>query len=276
MVSSLITVPFSHFCEKARWCLDAAGVVYREEGHVPVLHRLAVRRAGGGGTSVPVLALPDGTVLADSPLIVRFADASAPPQRKLLPEDAGLRDAAIRFERHLDIDFAPHVRRFAYFHLLSSRGRTLRLFDRQTPRYEQLVARAVFPILRAMMRKFMSIDDARATRSRDHVRRVFEEVSSLVDGRQYVFGDRLGLADIAFAAFAAPVLFPSEHPIVPPLAEPANEIPPLYENEVRALRETPAGQFALRLYREHRRRRHTPVAGAERSHANDSRSITRG
>ena len=30
----LITIPISHFCEKARWALERAGLPYREERHV--------------------------------------------------------------------------------------------------------------------------------------------------------------------------------------------------------------------------------------------------
>lgn len=44
----LITIPISHFCEKARWALDHAGLSYREHGYPPAVHRLAVRRQGSG------------------------------------------------------------------------------------------------------------------------------------------------------------------------------------------------------------------------------------
>ena len=49
----LITVPLSHYCEKARWGLDRLELPYREEPHAPLLHRLATRRNDGG--TVPVL-----------------------------------------------------------------------------------------------------------------------------------------------------------------------------------------------------------------------------
>ncbi|HEX3343119.1 MAG TPA: glutathione S-transferase N-terminal domain-containing protein, partial [Polyangiaceae bacterium] len=52
---TLLTIPFSHFCEKARWALDHTRVAYREEGHCPGLHRRAVKLASGKGGSVPVL-----------------------------------------------------------------------------------------------------------------------------------------------------------------------------------------------------------------------------
>src|SRR5262249_53263998 len=60
----LITIPISHYCDRARWGLELAGVPYREERHVQMLHRLALRRAGAGHT-VPVL-IADGEMLTDS------------------------------------------------------------------------------------------------------------------------------------------------------------------------------------------------------------------
>ena len=55
----LITIPISHFCEKARWALDRAGLEYDEERHVQGVHRFVARGAGGSGT-VPVLIAAEG------------------------------------------------------------------------------------------------------------------------------------------------------------------------------------------------------------------------
>src|SRR4051812_44721934 len=54
----LITIPISHYCEKARWALDRAGLDYVERPHLQVFHWAAVRRAGGGKTA-PVLVRGD-------------------------------------------------------------------------------------------------------------------------------------------------------------------------------------------------------------------------
>jgi glutathione S-transferase len=246
MVPRLITIPFSHFCEKARWSLDAAGVAYREEGHVPGLHRRAVRTLKRT-TSVPVLVLNDGTVLGDSPLIVHYADARASAARKILPPVGSARDEALALERRFDHDLGPHVRRFAYFHLLPHRALVLRLFDRQTPRGERLVVRAAFPLIRRLMRRFMSIDEPRSLESRDRMRRVFDDVGArLADGRPYLMGDAFGAADIAFASLASPMLLPEEHPISPPSID---DLPIALADEIRATRQTPAGKFVLRIYK---------------------------
>jgi glutathione S-transferase len=60
----LLTIPISHFCEKARWALDRAGVEYAEERHVQGIHRIVAGRAGGG-TTVPVLVTGE-RVLSES------------------------------------------------------------------------------------------------------------------------------------------------------------------------------------------------------------------
>src|SRR5882724_491215 len=64
----LITIPISHYCEKARWALDRAGVSYQERAHLQVLHWIPVARAGGKKTA-PVLVWGD-RVFADSADIV--------------------------------------------------------------------------------------------------------------------------------------------------------------------------------------------------------------
>jgi glutathione S-transferase len=246
----LITIPFSHFCEKARWALEYARVAFREEGHVPGAHRFAVTRACGRPGSVPVLILDGEGALDDSPLIVRWADAHAPVDRKLLPPHGTRQyEEALALERHFDVELAPHTRRFAYFHILPDRALTLALMKIETPRAEHAAVSAVFPVLRTLMRRAMRIDQAGAARSRDKVRRVFDEVAQrLSDGRPYLLGDRFGAADIAFAAFSSPLFTPAEHPLRKHAVEP----PQAFVDDVRDLRETPAGAFALKLYRERR------------------------
>src|SRR5256714_12695929 len=85
----LVTIPISHYCEKARWALDRAGIAYREERHVQGVHRIAARRAGGGRT-VPVLVTPEGS-LGESEEILAWVDERTPPESRLFPAEAGAR-----------------------------------------------------------------------------------------------------------------------------------------------------------------------------------------
>ncbi len=144
--------------------------------------------------------------------------------------------------------------------MLPHRALALRLFDRQTPRGERLVVRALFPLVRRVMRRFMHIDAPRSLKSRDEMRRVFDDVGArLSDGRPYLMGDAFGAADIAFASLAAPMLLPAEHPVSPPAVD---ELPTALADEIRATRETPAGQFGLRLYTARKGHRPGTLAGA--------------
>src|SRR5262245_10770617 len=76
MTTKLITIPFSHYCEKARWALDRVGVAYKEHGHLPMFHYVESWWTGQNRT-VPVLV--DGeTVVKDSTDIIAWADAKRP------------------------------------------------------------------------------------------------------------------------------------------------------------------------------------------------------
>jgi glutathione S-transferase len=142
------------------------------------------------------------------------------------------------------------VRRFAYFYLLPDRTRALELMRIATPRLEHTMVRLAFPLLRRFMSRAMRIDQEHALRSRDKLRSVFDAMSErLGDGRPYLMGDRFGVADLTFAALATPLLTPAEHPL---RRHTKAELPATMGDEVRALRETAAGLFALRMYRDHR------------------------
>ncbi len=115
----LITIPISHFCEKARWALDRAGVEYDEDAHLQLIHWIPVWRAGGGRTA-PVLVAGE-EVLKESADIVAWADARMPEERSSLPADPGARAEAQRLERGFDERLGPEGRRWMYNGLRSRR-----------------------------------------------------------------------------------------------------------------------------------------------------------
>jgi glutathione S-transferase len=84
-VLRLITIPISHYSEKARWALERAEMRYREERHVQGIHRVAARRAGGGST-VPVLVTPDGAI-GRSGEILAWVDERTPAGQRLFPAE---------------------------------------------------------------------------------------------------------------------------------------------------------------------------------------------
>src|SRR5438105_8086599 len=116
IVARLVTIPISHFCEKARWALDRAGVDYVEQRHLQLLHVLAARFAGGGRT-VPVFVTDAGDVLADSTAILRWSDRQVAPGMRLYPDGAlGAKAAAL--EASLDDGLGPDGRLWMYHETL--------------------------------------------------------------------------------------------------------------------------------------------------------------
>ena len=115
----LITIPISHYCEKARWALDRAGIAYREERHVQLIHRVASRRAGGGGT-VPVLVAGEG-VFAQSADILAYADRTRRPPRACTPRTPRCGRRSSRSSATSMPASGREGRRWMYFHILPER-----------------------------------------------------------------------------------------------------------------------------------------------------------
>jgi len=244
----LITIPPSHFCEKARWALDLLDVPYREEAHAPILHVRPVRRAGGSRTT-PVLVTDVGA-FGDSTDILHFLDDRHAEGSSLYPGEESQRREVEELEELFDTELGPHSRRIAYFHLLPDRRLVTESVLDRVSGFDSFVFRLLLPLMRSLMRKGMNINEASAERSLARVREVFERVGErLADGRTFLVGDRLTAADITFAALSAPVILPRNYGSrLPTLAD----LPDAVLELIEEMRETTAGSFALRLYRDHR------------------------
>jgi glutathione S-transferase len=248
-----ITLPLSHYCEKARWALDLAGIDYREERHLPLIHRWHTKRLGG--TTVPIL-VTQGEVLIDSSAIVRFI-AHELPETGLLPMRSADRQEAVEMERYFDRELGPHTRRWAYFQLLDCAGLLNRLSASGVPRAERLLVSPLMGVARTLIRQRYRVDAAGADRSLSQVRGVFEQVEQrLGDGRKYLVGDALSVADITFSALAAPVLLPA---LYGGAAITEADVPSAMAAECRRLRASAAGQYGLAIYERDRPVRKIPT-----------------
>ena len=239
----LITIPISHYCEKARWALDRAGIAYREERHVQVVHRVASRRAGGGGT-VPVLVAADG-VFTQSADILAYADRHG---ARLYPDAP--RDEVMALERDFDTDLGPEGRRWMYFHVLPHKELGVAYNCTGVPAWERRAFPLLFGVVSGYIRHLFAIGPETGAQAGEAVQRSFDAVAArLDDGRAYLCGDSFTAADLAFAALAAPVLVPREYGVPLPAV---GELPPDMAAAVRAFRAHPAGRFACRLFAEER------------------------
>jgi len=248
-VRRLITIPISHYCEKARWALDRAGLGYVEERHVQGVHRVVARRAGGGET-VPVL-VTDDVVLGESEAIVRYADEHLPAPARLFPEEPALCAHVEAVSRWLDAGLGPDGRRAMYAHMLGQRKLMLQVNCQGVPAWERRTMTGLWPLAVWLGKGALAIRPGTAERDERRVRDVFDAVAErLADGRPYLCGERFTAADLTFAALSAAVLVPPDYGVRLPQPE---ELPPALADIIRGLREHPAGRFALALVRDHRR-----------------------
>jgi glutathione S-transferase len=245
----LITIPISHYCEKARWALDRAGIPYEEQAHLQVLHWFPVRRAGGKKTA-PVLVWGD-RVFTDSADIVEAASTKAPSGRELFPGDPAAAAEVRTLQRDFDERLGPEGRRWMYNALRGRRDIAIAYGCTGVPAWQRRGLPFVYPVAARIIDRYLDVTPATAARSEAEVRATFSEVAErLGDGRPYLCGERFSAADLSFAALAAPVLMPPEYGV--PLPQP-EELPEAMAATVRELRAHPAGEYALKMFREERR-----------------------
>ncbi|HYB24159.1 MAG TPA: glutathione S-transferase family protein [Solirubrobacteraceae bacterium] len=252
----LVTIPISHYCEKARWALERAGLEYREERHVQGIHRLAARRAGGGVT-VPVLVTPQGSI-GESALILAWADARIEPELRLLPPSGSERREVLELCRRLDERLGPSGRRLMYVHMLAQRELLLHFNNQGVPRWEDRAMRWGWPLLVRLVGRVLDITPGVEVQDEVTVWQELDFIATLLaDGRPYLCGERFGAADLTFAALSAAVIVSPVYGVELPQPQ---LLPPATAALVQRAREHPAGRYALRLIAEHRRA--TPAPGA--------------
>jgi glutathione S-transferase len=247
-VLRLVTIPISHYCEKARWALERAGIGYREERHVQGVHRLAARRAGGGVT-VPVLVTPERSI-GDSAEILAWVDERTAPQHRLFPSGRTERLEEEALCRRLDEQLGPRGRRLMYVHVLERPKLMMRFNNEGVPGWEQRAIRWGWPVIGRIIERVLEIRPGVEVEDEAAVWQELDFVGELLaDGRPYLSGERLGAADLTFAALSAPVLVPPQY--ATPLPQP-EILPPAMAAIVRRAREHPAGRHALGLFARHR------------------------
>jgi glutathione S-transferase len=248
-VRRLLTIPISHYCEKARWALERAGLDYSEERHVQGVHILVARRAGGRET-VPVLIADEG-VFNESEDILRYADRDLPEDARLFPADDGLRAEVEGLSRWLDDGLGPDGRRLMYVQMLEERRQMLTVNNQGVPRWEARMMTALWPLATRLAGRRLGLGPTTIEDDSARVIQAFDAIAErLTDGRPHLCGDRFTAADLTFACLASSILVPPEYGVRLPQPD---ELPEHIAREVRTFREHPAGAYALELFRTERR-----------------------
>ncbi len=269
----LITIPVSHYCEKARWALTRSQIPFVEERHMPPFHRFATRGLGErsangqapeteknlsplnrwvvqrvGGQSVPVLVTETG-VLKSSEEILRYVDAIASDEAKLYSANAEDRKQAEDLVKKFDMILAPAVRQWFYCYTFDQPQLIQTLWCEGVPWYERLLFPIVFRWMSSNVMQMYAINATTAAKTLEIITQEFKFVETLLrDGRQYLLGNQFSAADLTFATLAAAMVQPSGYGVTLPEL---NQLPAEMAAKIQVLRETLAGKFVLRLYQEH-------------------------
>lgn len=277
--AQFINIPFSHYVDLARWCLDASGISYEEHSFAPVAHVLPILKIRVCGkvkqlsgtsyvqpvlktgqeyvpekdnpdmrraTAVPVLVLPDGSVAPDSWSIANIATKLTPISQQL--------------KVILDEELGPLSRQLAYHYLLMPKNLNIaeELFLSCGGWFYKICWWCFLKnmIIKRMQKMFKVFDTETVEVCRGKLRVVFEKLDSIIQNKKgkYIEGNTIGVSDIAIAALCAPIVLPREYcggRYVAPFDRLERQDKDVQVN-VAEWRSTVTGQYVLQLYREDR------------------------
>jgi glutathione S-transferase len=148
-------------------------------------------------------------------------------------------------------ELGPESRRVIWGHLINDHALADRYWGQRVSGRQRRAQRWLLRLGKPGVRRALGLKKRQIEAAPGRVRSIFDQVAErLRDGRRHILGDVLTIADIAFAAMASPAILPGEGYPVKMLRP--EEFPDPIATTIRELRAHPAGEYALRLYREER------------------------
>jgi len=200
MAIVLYEISWSHFCEKARFCLDFKRLPYRLQPVNPFTRREAIRLGVRGG--VPVL-VDGGRVIEGSNAIAAWLE-EAYPDPPLLPRDEPGRSEVLALEKKCDEWLGPDARRVAYQVALQNPALLQGTLLWPKPPGSWLNG-IMLRILEPRVRRKFRIHPRETEESRQRLRLFLPELQSRVAASGHLVGGSLTLADIAAVSFLDPL-----------------------------------------------------------------------
>ena len=234
----------SHYNEKVRWALDFKAWPHVREAQVPAFHVPRVRGLSGQN-KVPVLIV-DGEVWVGSSQIIAAIER-ARPEPALYPADPAQLERALAIEKYFDDEVAPALRRLFWSTYFPRPADCARLATDGFSGSTRFVWRALFPLLRPILRRNMGANAANVALARERLGGYFERVEAEIGPSGYLVGDRFGLADLAVASVMTAIVRPPEFPY--PLPEPW---PPELLDLRGSVAERGGFRWVLEMYTKHR------------------------
>ena len=198
----LLQFSTSHYCRKARLALGYKSMDYRVKNLTPGLHALQLKPLTGC-TTVPVLCpeLPgEPDYIGDSSRIFRFLE-KIKPDRPLFPADPEQRLKAEWLEDWLDESIGTATR-FVYYDYRAGVGKAI------DPSWSSQI------VIQVVRRQY-GINTATVALARERLQSAFAVLAVWKD-QDFLYGDRLSIADITAAALLSPLaLLPEYQQSVP-------------------------------------------------------------
>ena len=242
----LTSVRISPFCELARWVLERQGIVYCESCHAPIWN-VPYTKSAAHTINVPAIRAPEASFQIAE--FLTWIDARARADEKLFPPAPSDRRQAEDFIHSILTELSIAIRLYAYANMLPNRQVSGALMTTRAPWWERAFVRLFYPLQQKAMQRVLRITPASTEQARLQILSSFDSISSRLSPQGYLFGEELTVADLVFAAGVAPITLPPEYGAPFPTFE---QSPPAMQATVRAVQATPAGQMALRIYREYR------------------------
>ncbi|MEP6556662.1 MAG: glutathione binding-like protein, partial [Ferruginibacter sp.] len=234
--------------EIAQWVLDRNNILYANETHAAwKTHSLAEKlTTKKSKINYPVLKMTDAFIYGTESIIM-FWEKRCLPQDRLLPADGEQLDKVLElYYQFTDDFFAGMVEKYMYNMMLTSKKLAGKVLKQNISFSEKGFFSLRFSGIKKVLALNYELQENDTDECMAEIRKVFDKVSQLLaDGRKYLTGDQFTLADLAFAAIAAPMILPEEYGGALPRI---NEVPDAYRVHITELRATPAGQFVFMLY----------------------------
>jgi glutathione S-transferase len=271
---TLITIRFSHYCEKARWALDLLqdatkhktiderskkmqndSQSYIEYPRSILTHMVSsLWHTSGFSSSTPIYITRDKNVLKDSSDIMHYvSDELCKLGKPTLYPSSEVEELENYFNQMLGV----HVRRYGYWLMFQSEDMQNELHNcwlRDTAGFEKWIQQHFFGPIKALATEGLHIQEQPSLLSKQHIDEVFEKVNQKLEehGGSYLFNTNYPTAaDLTFASLAYPMIFPPECDDLIITYDPDVMSRHLYD-QVTAYREQRAGKFVLQMYEQHR------------------------
>ena len=256
---TLISIPFSHYNEKAKWALKYFGQEYKESGYLPFYHMLPVwfhtRGSGQNKTdrastkfSTPVLKTYDGKIFCDSSDIVFYLSKTYGTAKN----DLYWSDEIKRKEKYFDDMFGPHTRKLAYYYLFENLHLLNELVDANFSGLQKTSFKIIEPFMIKRMKRLLRINRKSLEKSLGYIEKEVSAVEATLKTQPFICGDKFSAADLSFCALAAPLIWLSQNEGYTAELPQRNKAPEELAQIINEYRARPAGEFIVRIFKNYK------------------------